>query len=113
MFQDLADLTVVTVECWNIRQISLRFLHMMPHLLAQVRESKSQGFFVENLLVVECGSVADLMEVFKEGTRNRKVGPHAMNRLCAPPLVLRHRILRLCVLASLGFHGCSVPLLVS
>ena len=28
-----------------------------------IRESKAQGFFVENLLVVECHGVADLMEV--------------------------------------------------
>jgi hypothetical protein len=28
-----------------------------------------QGFFVENLLVVECHGVADLMEVFKEGKK--------------------------------------------
>lgn len=45
-----------------------------------IRESKAQGFFVENLLVVECHSVSDLMEVFKEGMRNRHVGAHAMNR---------------------------------
>jgi kinesin family protein 12 len=45
-----------------------------------IRESKSQGFFVENLLVVECHSVSDLMEVFKEGMRNRHVGAHTMNR---------------------------------
>ena len=45
-----------------------------------IRESKAQGFFVENLLVVECHSVADLMEVFKEGMRNRHVGAHTLNR---------------------------------
>lgn len=46
----------------------------------QIRESQSQGFFVENLLVVECHAVNDLMEVFKEGTRNRHVASHTMNR---------------------------------
>ena len=46
----------------------------------QIRESRSQGFFIENLLVVDCAEVAELMEVFKEGTRNRKVGAHALNR---------------------------------
>lgn len=45
-----------------------------------IRESKAQGFFVENLVVVDCQGVADLMEVFKEGTRNRHVGAHTMNR---------------------------------
>ena len=33
----------------------------------QVRWSKNKGFYVENLFVVECESVDDLMAVLEEG----------------------------------------------
>ena len=46
----------------------------------QLRSSAKSGAYVENLLQVECESVADAMMVFAEGTRNRKVGSHALNR---------------------------------
>ena len=39
----------------------------------QLRWQSKTGCFVENLLQVECESVADAMAVFSEGTRNRKV----------------------------------------
>ena len=46
----------------------------------QLRSHVKTGAFVENLLQVECESVADAMMVFAEGTRNRKVGSHALNK---------------------------------
>ena len=46
----------------------------------QLRWQTKTGAFVENLLQVECESVADAMAVFAEGTRNRKVGSHLLNK---------------------------------
>ena len=46
----------------------------------QLRSHAKTGAFVENLLQVECEGVADAMMVFAEGTRNRKVGSHSLNR---------------------------------
>ena len=46
----------------------------------QLRSTPSSGTFVENLVQVECESVADAMLVFAEGTRNRKVGSHNLNK---------------------------------
>ena len=38
------------------------------------------GFFVEDLLVVDCTSIDDLIAVLHEGTRNRKSGSHELNK---------------------------------
>ena len=46
----------------------------------QLRNSPQSGTFVENLLQVDCEGVADAMMVFAEGTRNRKVGSHNLNK---------------------------------
>ena len=46
----------------------------------QLRTHPTQGAFVENLLQVDCESVNDAMMVFAEGTRNRKVGSHSLNK---------------------------------
>lgn len=46
----------------------------------QLRTHPTQGAFVENLLQVECEGVQDAMMVFAEGTRNRKVGSHNLNK---------------------------------
>jgi hypothetical protein len=45
-----------------------------------LRNHPQTGAFVENLLQVECEGVADAMMVFAEGTRNRKVGSHTLNK---------------------------------
>eukprot|EP00741_Cyanophora_paradoxa_P009082 tig00000145_g8795.t1 len=45
-----------------------------------IRYSSKQGFFVENLFVVECQTMEDVTAVFQEGTRNRTVGSHALNK---------------------------------
>ena len=46
----------------------------------QLRWQVKTGAFVENLLQVDCESVIDAMAVFNEGTRNRKVGSHLLNK---------------------------------
>ena len=46
----------------------------------QLRTGPQVGNFVENLLIVECEGVDDAMMVFAEGTRNRKVGSHNLNK---------------------------------
>eukprot|EP00741_Cyanophora_paradoxa_P013318 tig00020684_g12861.t1 len=44
-----------------------------------VRWDVYQGFFVDNLLNVPCRGQEDVLRVFHEGARNRKIGSHAMN----------------------------------
>ena len=43
------------------------------------RWNDTQGHFVENLFVVNCETLDDLMTVVGEGIRNRRVGSHAKN----------------------------------
>ncbi len=45
----------------------------------QCRWNPTNGFFVEDLIIVECSSESDLMEVVHEGLKNRKVGAHELN----------------------------------
>jgi hypothetical protein len=44
------------------------------------RWNTKQGFFVEDLLVVDCTSIDDLIAVLHEGMRNRKQGSHELNK---------------------------------
>lgn len=37
------------------------------------------GFYVENLFLVDCEELDDLVAVLEEGMRNRTNGSHAMN----------------------------------
>ena len=46
----------------------------------QERWNDTQGFFVENLFVVECDSLGDLQSIIAEGIRNRRVGSHQLNK---------------------------------
>lgn len=39
----------------------------------------SIGFYVENLFLVDCEELDDLLAVLEEGMRNRSNGSHAMN----------------------------------
>jgi hypothetical protein len=39
----------------------------------------STGFYVENLFLVDCTELDDLLAVLEEGMRNRSNGSHAMN----------------------------------
>lgn len=45
-----------------------------------VRWNDRSGFYVQNLLVVQCDSIDDVMAVVQEGHRNRRVGTHEMNK---------------------------------
>lgn len=45
-----------------------------------IRWSADHGFFVEDVLVVDCASVEDLMTVFREGCLHRKIGSHELNK---------------------------------
>ncbi|KAM9117618.1 LOW QUALITY PROTEIN: kinesin-like protein KIF12 [Pangshura tecta] len=44
-----------------------------------VRWSKTRGFYVENLLRVEFGSLEAIMDLLQEGTRRRRSAAHALN----------------------------------
>jgi hypothetical protein len=44
-----------------------------------VRWSHDRGFFVENLIVVDCDSLDDCLAVLEEGLKNRTTGAHASN----------------------------------
>jgi hypothetical protein len=44
------------------------------------RWNSKSGFFVEDLLVVECTSQDDLIAVLHEGLKNRKSGSHELNK---------------------------------
>ena len=46
----------------------------------RLRDHAKTGAFVESLLQVDCEDVGDAMMVFAEGTRNRKVGSHNLNK---------------------------------
>ena len=43
------------------------------------RWNVKNGFFVENLMIVECSTVDDMVAVLNEGMKNRKVGAHDLN----------------------------------
>lgn len=45
-----------------------------------VRWNDRSGFYVQNLLVVQCDSIDDVMAVVQEGHKNRRVGTHEMNK---------------------------------
>ncbi|KAG6928557.1 kinesin family member 12, partial [Chelydra serpentina] len=44
-----------------------------------VRWSKSRGFYIENLLTVEFGNLAAILDLLQEGTRRRRSAAHALN----------------------------------
>ncbi|GLE06599.1 hypothetical protein PINS_up015993 [Pythium insidiosum] len=45
-----------------------------------VRWNDRSGFYVQDLLVVQCDGIDDVMAVVHEGHRNRRVGTHEMNK---------------------------------
>ncbi|XP_064619156.1 kinesin-II 95 kDa subunit-like isoform X7 [Lineus longissimus] len=65
------------LEIYNEQVIDLLNPHQRRHL--QIRWSKNKGFYVENLFVVECESLDDMMAVLEEGLRNRISSPNDMN----------------------------------
>lgn len=44
------------------------------------RWNPANGFFVEDLVIVDCTSIDDLIAVLNEGIRNRKSGSHELNK---------------------------------
>jgi kinesin family member 12 len=44
------------------------------------RWNPTNGFFVEDLIIVDCTSVDDLIAVLNEGIKNRRSGSHDMNK---------------------------------
>ncbi|CAL1129353.1 unnamed protein product [Cladocopium goreaui] len=46
----------------------------------QVRFSQKHGFFISDLAVMECTSIADVRSVLEAGMANRRVSAHALNR---------------------------------
>jgi len=45
-----------------------------------VRWNAKNGFFIEDLMIVECISVDDLIAVLHEGMKHRKIGSHELNK---------------------------------
>ncbi|KAL3680266.1 hypothetical protein R1sor_023222 [Riccia sorocarpa] len=46
----------------------------------EVKWSSTDSFYVDNLLLVDCETVDDVFAVLDEGSKNRKVGSHEMNK---------------------------------
>ena len=46
----------------------------------QVRWEPQGGFYVQNLRAVECDRLEDALAIVSEGTRNRRVGSHELNK---------------------------------
>jgi hypothetical protein len=46
----------------------------------QVRWETRRGFYVQNLRAVECDRLEDALAIVSEGTRNRRVGSHELNK---------------------------------
>nr|XP_024401166.1 kinesin-like protein klp-20 isoform X2 [Physcomitrium patens] len=45
-----------------------------------VKWSSRDGYYVDNLLLVDCDTLSDVISVLNEGSRNRKVGSHELNK---------------------------------
>lgn len=48
--------------------------------ILHARWNAKNGFFVEDLMVVECTSIEDLIAVLHEGIKNRHSGSHELNK---------------------------------
>lgn len=79
-----------------------------------MRYHESRGFFVDNLSVVDCNTVDDLMAVVHEGIRNRHVAAHLLNKdssrshaaMTVRPLVNREGARAVCSVFSNVINGC-------
>ncbi|XP_064612228.1 kinesin-like protein KIF12 [Liolophura sinensis] len=65
------------LEIYNEQVIDLLNTNQRKYLA--VRWSKNRGFYVENLFVVECENLDDLLAVLEEGLRNRQSGSLSQN----------------------------------
>nr|AMS24259.1 kinesin OrphIII protein [Marsilea vestita] len=64
-------------EVYNEQVNDLLRLDCAPR---EVKWSLKDGYYVDNLLLVECESVDDVFSVLSEGAKNRKVGSHDLNK---------------------------------
>lgn len=48
-------------------------------IISQLKCLFVSGFYVENLFLVDCEELDDLLAVLEEGMKNRSVGSHMMN----------------------------------
>ena len=67
-------------EIYNEQVFDLLHLQREGGGCLQVRWNVTNGFFVKDLIVVECSSAEDLLAVVSEGHRNRRIGSHEMNK---------------------------------
>ncbi|KAG2374362.1 hypothetical protein C9374_010932 [Naegleria lovaniensis] len=67
-------------SCLEIYQEQVNDLLNLRSVNLPVRWSNKDGFFVENLCLVEVENLDELMTVFNEGVANRKVSSHELNR---------------------------------
>lgn len=65
------------LEIYNEQVIDL--LNPVSRRYLNVRWSKHKGFYVENLFIMECDSMDDLLAVLEEGMKNRQIGSHDLN----------------------------------
>ena len=70
----------VKVSFLEIYNEQIRDLLNPDNVNLQIRWDNKQGFFVEGLLVIECKSPEDVVEVILQGTKNRKKGSHELNK---------------------------------
>jgi hypothetical protein len=69
----------------------------------QVRWDQKQGFFVEGLSVIVCKKPDEIVEVLLQGTRNRKVGSHELNKDSSRS----HSILTIYIISEFNSDGQS------
>ncbi|KAF6206386.1 hypothetical protein GE061_017619 [Apolygus lucorum] len=67
------------LEIYNEKVIDLLNPGTARKPLAVRWSKKSQRFFVENLFLVDCEELDDLLAVLEEGMKNRAIGSHTMN----------------------------------
>jgi len=75
----------------------------------QIRWTSKQGFFVENLLVIDCQRPQDIAEIIIEGTKNRKIGSHDLNKDSSRS----HSILTIYVISEVSFYLYSLKMKVT
>lgn len=68
------------------------------------RWNVKNGFFVEDLMIVECTNVDDLVAVLHEGMRHRKIGSHELNKDSSRS----HSILTVYVISEIQSGGNTI-----
>lgn len=71
------DVRASSLEIYNEHVYDL--LNSSKRKRLSVRWNDHRGFYVQDLLVVRCDSIDDVMAVVHEGHKNRRVGSHEMN----------------------------------